>query len=58
LNEHWFTNLAEARVLVAAWRLDYNESRPHGTLDYLTPAEFAARFRIATLGGDEKEEIG
>jgi len=58
LNEHWFTNLAEARVLVAAWRRDYNESRPHSALDYLTPAEFAARFRIATPGGDEMEEIG
>jgi len=45
-------------VLVAAWRLDYNESRPHSALDYLTPAEFAARFRIATPGGEEQEEIG
>ncbi len=58
LNEHWFTNLAEARVLVAAWRLDYYESRPHSALDYLTPAEFAARLRIATPGGDEKKETG
>ena len=29
LNEHWFTSLANARAVIAAWRLDYNEERPH-----------------------------
>src|SRR5512135_513099 len=58
LNEHWFTSLAEARVLVAAWRRDYNERRPHSALDYQTPAEFAARFRIATPGSEVEKEIG
>jgi hypothetical protein len=24
------------------WRVEYNEQRPHSSLDYLTPAEFAA----------------
>ncbi len=55
LNEHWFSSLAEARVLVAAWRRDYNESRPHSALDYQTPAEFAARFRNAIPGSAESE---
>ena len=45
LNEHYFVTLAEARVRIASWRLDYNERRPHSTLGYLTPAEFAARCR-------------
>lgn len=45
LNDHWFENLTVARTLIAAWRLDYNERRPHSALDYLTPAEFAARHR-------------
>ncbi len=27
------------------WRLDYNECRPHSSLNYLTPAEFAAGWR-------------
>lgn len=58
LNEHWFTSLAEARVLVAAWRRDYNERRPHSALDYQTPAEFAVRFRIATPGSEVEKEIG
>ncbi len=25
LNEHWLTSLVETRVLVAAWRRDFNE---------------------------------
>jgi putative transposase len=45
LNDHWFTSLAEARILIAAWRRDYNQHRPHSALDYQTPAEFAAQHR-------------
>jgi putative transposase len=39
----WFQNLFEARRTIAAWRRDYNEERPHSSLNYLTPAEFATR---------------
>lgn len=49
LNEHWFTTLAQARVLIAAWRQDYNETRPHSALNYLSPAEFAAKHRAAAV---------
>jgi putative transposase len=45
LNEHWFTSLAQARVVIAAWRQDCNEDRPHCALNYLSPAEFAAKHR-------------
>jgi putative transposase len=45
LNDHWFENLTVARSLIAAWRLDYNECRPHSALQYLTPAEFASEHR-------------
>ena len=38
-----FESLAAARKLTAAWRDDYNLRRPHGSLGYQTPAEFAAR---------------
>ena len=41
LNEHAFLNLAEARELIASWRLDYNHVRPHSSLGALTPIEFA-----------------
>jgi putative transposase len=45
LNEHWFSTLAEARAIVAAWRRDYNEHRPHSAIGYQTPAEFATLHR-------------
>ena len=38
-----FESLAAARKLTAAWRDDYNHHRPHSSLGYVTPAEFAAR---------------
>jgi transposase InsO family protein len=38
-----FENLAAARKLTGAWREDYNHHRPHSSLGYVPPAEFAAR---------------
>lgn len=43
LSEHWFSSLAQARSIIAAWRNDYNEQRPHSALGYVPPARFAAR---------------
>ena len=42
LNEHVFGSLADARRIIEAWRVDYNEVRPHSSLGYQTPEEFAA----------------
>lgn len=47
LNEHTFGSLAEARRIIEAWRVDYNEVRPHSSLGYLTPEEFAAGWQAA-----------
>jgi putative transposase len=41
LNRNWFASLAEAREIIEAWRLDYNTVRPHSSLGYRTPQEFA-----------------
>jgi putative transposase len=41
LNETLFTSLAQARAVLAAWKHDYNTSRPHSGLGWLTPSEFA-----------------
>ena len=35
--------LGEARAIIEAWRHDYNHLRPHSSLGYLAPEEFAAR---------------
>ena len=41
LNAHWFLSLADAKSKIEAWRRQYNESRPHTALGWLTPQEFA-----------------
>jgi putative transposase len=41
LNENWFLDLADARQKIEEWRVDYNEVRPHSSLDNRTPMEFA-----------------
>jgi transposase InsO family protein len=46
LNREIFGSLWEARVVIAQWRLYYNAERPHSSLGYQTPTEFAGR----TLG--------
>lgn len=41
LNENWFLNLHHARVLIEAWRKEYNDERPKKALGGLTPAAYA-----------------
>jgi putative transposase len=43
LSLKWFCSRADAKVITEAWRRHYNEVRPHSSLGYLTPNEFAAR---------------
>jgi len=57
LNDHWFTSLPQARAIIAEWRRDYNECRPHSTLNYLTPAEFAAHYRNGLSNESQQEMI-
>jgi putative transposase len=46
LNDHWFLTLHEARVLIEAWRKDYNSARPHSSIGYIAPLEFAAKHQF------------
>jgi putative transposase len=41
LNENWFSNLGEAKRIIETWREFYNEERPHSSLNYQTPNEYA-----------------
>jgi len=41
LNLHWFTTLADARIVIETWRREYNHVRPHSSLGSQPPAEFA-----------------
>lgn len=41
LNTHWFESLREAKMKIALWQQEYNESRPHRALGETAPAEFA-----------------
>ncbi|MCP1835686.1 transposase InsO family protein [Bradyrhizobium sp. USDA 4532] len=42
LSETLFFGLDDARAKLAAWVADYNGERPHSSLQYLTPAAYAA----------------
>jgi len=42
LNREVFHSVKETKVLVEDWRLEYNHYRPHSSLGYKTPAQFAA----------------
>ena len=50
LTVSWFQNLFDARLKIAAWQKEYNEERPHSSLGYRTPKEFATSLRAAEAG--------
>ena len=41
LNEHWFASMRHAKHLIEDWRIEYNTERPHSSLEYLSPVQFA-----------------
>jgi len=43
LNAHWFLSLEDAAMKIEAWRIEYNNFRPHSSLNDMTPAEFIAQ---------------
>ena len=56
LNLHWFVDLDDARKTIEAWRVDYNEVRPHSSLGRRSPAAYA-RLLAGTSPTVETEEI-
>ena len=49
LNETLFRSLPHTRAVLEAWRVDYNHTRPHSRLGWMSPAIYAAARRSATL---------
>jgi putative transposase len=47
LNRWLFGSVQEARRIIHHWREEYNHERPHGALQGLTPAAFAARYHAS-----------
>jgi transposase InsO family protein len=46
LDREIFTTLAEAKVLISEWRKEYNQIRPHSSLNYRPPAPEAILARV------------
>ena len=41
--------MRHARQLIEEWRIEYNSQRPHSSIGYLTPDQFADTFLLQTL---------
>ncbi len=54
LNEHWFLSLEDAQRKIEDWRQFYNQVRPHSSLEWRTPAEFARKHAPSP---EEKEKL-
>lgn len=52
LDQHWFETLAEAKEVIEAWRVDYNEERPHRSLQQQTPAAVLASWEPLEKAAD------
>lgn len=48
LNVHQFASIADAQSKIGAWRVDYKQRRPHGSLGHLTPSECVAQRQVTT----------
>lgn len=48
LNDNWFISLSDARETIEAWRVDYNQVRPHSSLADRTPDQFARELLTTT----------
>jgi len=51
LNANWFRTVADARAKISAWRDEYNGERPHSSLGYRTPNEFAELLKFSVMTG-------
>ena len=53
-----FIRVAEATAIVEMWRHSYNYERPHSSLDYQTPTQFAAGWQLESTPDLDSELRG
>ena len=58
LNVTWFMNTRHAREVVEFWRVDYNQHRPHSSLQYETPANYARKRATETTSAASAAGFG
>ena len=58
LDRELFLSLTEARVVLDQWRSDYNHRRPHGGLNWMTPASFVAGLDDTATGAVPAASLG
>ena len=49
LDRYLFDTVRDAQQLLETWRQEYNRYRPHSSLGYLTPEEFAEQYHTTHL---------
>jgi len=47
LNMEWFYSVTDARATIEAYQQYYNQERPHGSLNYLSPLAFKKQWQLA-----------
>jgi putative transposase len=57
LSEHYFSTVAEAQIVLRAYRGEYNNQRPHSSLGQQTPAEFYAGTKTNADRGEVPKRV-
>jgi hypothetical protein len=56
LGRELFYSVSQAKVLAEDWLVEYNHDRPHSSLDYRRPVQFAVAFRLRLSRGNTREK--
>jgi len=46
LNQHWWLSINEGQFEIEKWRIDYNEQRPHSSLEFQTPSQYVVKWKM------------
>jgi putative transposase len=57
LNENLFSSLAHARVVLAAWKQDFNVNRPHSGIGNVSPTAYVAMLSVRAQQRDGALEL-